>query len=53
MFCSGGKEEGGNAGATNSDATNASVFDGFSAILEGLADCVACKGNDKKVMIMK
>lgn len=50
MFCSGGKEEVENARTTNSDATNASAFDGFIAILEGLAECVACSGNDKQVM---
>ncbi|THF94037.1 hypothetical protein TEA_020446 [Camellia sinensis var. sinensis] len=44
MFCSGCKEEVENAGAPN-DAKNASSVQGFSAILEGLADCVACGGN--------
>ncbi|GMP95360.1 hypothetical protein CsSME_00044440 [Camellia sinensis var. sinensis] len=44
MFCSGCKEEVENAGASN-DAKNASSVQGFSAILEGLADCVACGGN--------
>ncbi|EEF43532.1 conserved hypothetical protein [Ricinus communis] len=28
------------------DANNASTRKGFSAILEGLADCIACSGND-------
>lgn len=44
MFCSGCKEEVENAGAPN-DAKNAASVQGFSAILEGLADCVACGGN--------
>lgn len=41
MFCSGYKEEWKNAGAANSEATNASDFQQFSEILEGLADCVS------------
>lgn len=44
MFCSGCKEEVENAGAPN-DAKNAASVQVFSAILEGLADCVACGGN--------
>ncbi|XP_028124481.1 uncharacterized protein LOC114321510 isoform X2 [Camellia sinensis] len=48
MFCSGCKEEVENAGAPN-DAKNASSVQGFSAILEGLADCVACGGNGIQV----
>ena len=48
-FCSGCKEEVECAGAANSDAKNASAFQRFSVVLEGLADCVACGGNGTQV----
>ncbi|CAK9153030.1 unnamed protein product [Ilex paraguariensis] len=45
IFCSTYKEEGESAGDANNDAAHASSFQGFSVILDGLADCVACSGN--------
>lgn len=44
MFCSFCEEEAECSGAANIDAKNASS-QGFSVIMEGLEDCVACGGN--------
>ena len=48
-FCSGCKEEMKGAENENNDAGNASSFREFSAILDGLADCVTCRGNGTTV----
>ncbi|XP_050212620.1 protein SENSITIVE TO UV 2 isoform X2 [Mercurialis annua] len=44
VFCSGHKE--GDIAAN--DNNNASNCEGFSALLEGLVDCIACSGNNVK-----
>ncbi|KAJ0053954.1 hypothetical protein Pint_03532 [Pistacia integerrima] len=43
-FCCGCKEVG-NAGAVDINQDNSSAAKDFSMILEGLADCIACRGN--------
>ncbi|XP_052169853.1 protein SENSITIVE TO UV 2 [Diospyros lotus] len=46
MFCMGCKEELEGAGASSTDVKNAFTSQGFCFVLDGLADCVACGGND-------
>ncbi|KAK3010579.1 hypothetical protein RJ639_012264 [Escallonia herrerae] len=53
FFCSGCNDESKNAGAADSDATNDSDFPGFSEVLQGLADCLACSGSDTKELKLR
>lgn len=50
-FCSGCKEEM-KGTEENNDAKSASSFRDFSAILDGLADCVTCHGNCTQVGLL-
>ncbi|XP_042485216.1 protein SENSITIVE TO UV 2 isoform X2 [Macadamia integrifolia] len=45
MFCSGCKDGDGSAGDAPDGPEDASAFQGFGSILEGLAECLACSGN--------
>ncbi|KAJ4950185.1 hypothetical protein NE237_027017 [Protea cynaroides] len=45
MFCSGCKDGDGSSGNARDGPEVASAFRGFSSILEGLAECLACSGN--------
>ncbi|KAK3005628.1 hypothetical protein RJ639_017677 [Escallonia herrerae] len=53
FFCSGCNDESKNAEAADSDATNDSDFPGFSEVLQGLADCLACSGSDTKELKLR
>ncbi|XP_043694269.1 protein SENSITIVE TO UV 2 [Telopea speciosissima] len=46
MFCSGCKDGDGSAGNAPDGPEDASAFQEFGSILEGLAECLACSGND-------
>lgn len=45
MFCSSCKEEGTSSDIPTTSTETAPVFKGTGAILEGLADCLASRGN--------
>lgn len=53
IFCSNCKEEGSTAKVPTTNAETAPSFQSSSAILDGLADCLACRRNGAPTLVLK